>query len=273
MRRGEAALMQMATFRGLPRHLARRVAIYLYYTARPAGINPLSWLRARHEDRARAEIQAIPGLEPALLSMREKTRTTGCEWSDYLELYTTVRRLRPRAVLECGSGLSTCVIAWALRENGDAGSRPVFVSLEESDAYHAEVVHAFPDDLRPFVELLHRPRRERSYGGRLGCGYEDVPPHDYEFVFIDGPTLRSVPGGAKCFNADIVDIVRRAPGTVEALLDQRIGTLWTLEELMPGAAFRYDPVRKLTRIRADRHAVAAGLPAPVDLLTLSGGAA
>jgi hypothetical protein len=265
--------MQMATLRGLPRSVARRAAIYLYYTAQPAGINPLSWLRARHEERARVAVQAIPGLGPALAAMRDRTGTTGCDWSDYLELYTTVRRLRPRAVLECGSGLSTCVIAWALRENGGEGGRPVFVSLEESADYHAEIVRGLPDPLRPFVELLHRPRRERSYGGRLGCGYEDVPPHDYEFVFIDGPTLRRDARSPKCFNADIVDIVRRAPGTVEALLDQRIGTLWALEELMPGADFRYDPVRRLTRIRADGRALAASLPAPVDLLTLSGGAA
>jgi hypothetical protein len=82
---------------------------------------------------------------------------------------------------------------------------------------------------------------------------------DYRFVFIDGPTLRRQDGAPKCFNADILHVVARAEGPVEALLDQRIGTLWALRELMPGAKFRYDPVRKVTRIRAARAALAPGI--------------
>jgi hypothetical protein len=264
--------MQMATLRGLPRHAARRAAVYLYYTARPAGLNPLSWMRTRHAERARRDLQAVPGLGEALAAMREKTRTTGCEWSDYLELYTTVRRRRPRAVLECGSGMSTCVIAWALRENAGGAGVP-FVSLEENADYHREVVAAFPAELRPYAQLLHRARREAAYAGHLGCTYQDVPSHDYDFVFIDGPTLRREGGGPKCFNADILDVVARAPGEVEALLDQRIGTLWVLRELMPGAEFRYDPVRKLTRIRARRGGLAAGLFSPDVPPTPPGGSA
>jgi hypothetical protein len=254
--------MQMATLRGLPQQVARRAAVYFYYTARPARLNPLSWMRARQADRARRDLQAVPGLCEALAAMREKTRSTGCEWSDYFELYATVRRLRPRAVLECGSGMSTCVIAWALRENAGSGPGVPFVSLEENPDYHREAIAALPSDLQPYAQLLHRPRREAAYAGHLGCGYEDVPSHDYDFVFIDGPTLRRDGAGPKCFNADILDVVARARGQVEALLDQRIGTLWVLRELMPGAEFRYDPVRKLTRIRAGRGALAAGLLSP-----------
>jgi hypothetical protein len=44
---------------------------------------------------------------------------------------------------------------------------------------------------------------------------------------------------------------------IQGLIDQRIHTYWTLKKLIPKAKFRYNPIKKLTRItNAGKSAVA-----------------
>src|SRR3989344_9466942 len=40
------------------------------------------------------------------------------DYSKYYILYTIIRKLKPRYILECGSGITTIIIALALKENG-----------------------------------------------------------------------------------------------------------------------------------------------------------
>lgn len=80
--------------------------------------------------------------------------------------------------------------------------------------------------------------------------YQTFPDYPYDFVFIDGPTLRRGPSSQKCFNADFINIVARSGHNVAGLLDQRIGTLWAYRKLIPGAKIIYNPIKRLTRIRA-----------------------
>ena len=47
----------------------------------------------------------------------EKSVSTGCDYVDYLALYNHVRKHKPQYVLELGTGVSTVVLAYALREN------------------------------------------------------------------------------------------------------------------------------------------------------------
>src|SRR3546814_15369311 len=55
-------------------------------------------------------------------------------YSDYLTLYEQVRAHRPREILECGTGISTVVLAQALRENAaEIGQAPGRVTSMEDD--------------------------------------------------------------------------------------------------------------------------------------------
>ena len=71
-------------------------------------------------------------------------------------------------------------------------------------------------------------------------------------MFIDGPTERSGKNGKKCFNADFLNILARTEDPVHGMIDQRITTYWAFKKLMPTAKIRYDVIKKLTSIIADK---------------------
>ena len=50
--------------------------------------------------------------------------------------------------------------------------------------------------------------------------------------------------------ADFIDVFLASDRKVRGLLDQRIATYRTFKALIPGAAVRYNPIQKLTRIDA-----------------------
>lgn len=241
----------MATAEGLSSRLAARLRrlwtqaqVYFYYTGRPRLLNPISYLRRASERRALAQLKSREPLWRCLEELRRRSQSTGAQYADYWALYETITRERFHRVLECGSGLTTAVIALALKEVQRASGRPVLcVSMEEDTAYHRNIVAIFPDELRDVVDFRLSERIERPYGRRLGCCYRRIPEHPYEFMFIDGPTLRRGPGAPKCFNADLINVLASSRGPLLALIDQRVGTLWALKELLPGCEARYDVVR------------------------------
>jgi hypothetical protein len=230
---------------GIPQKLWQHAAVYAYYTARPRWVNPLDYGRriavARAERRLRAD---YPHLLP-VLSALTPTGSTGCSWIDYVELYEWIRRHRPRWVLECGSGVSTGVIAQALSDNGSGQ----LISMEESSHYAEAVQSRLPAALATRATVVHSPVVIRTYGAAKGVCYEAVPDHPYDFVFIDGP-VAGQHGQAKLFNSDFIHVVSRAVSPVAALLDQRITTLWAFGKMLPGAAIRYYPTRRFARIVA-----------------------
>ena len=250
----------------LPVRLLRHALVYGYYTARPHALNPIHYLRTARERHARDILQRLhPELLRHVRTMVGASDSVGCSYGDYLGLYRELLRAQPTHVLECGSGISSCVIACAVRAlQRRTGSAIRFVSVEESPFFHEQVKRIFPQELADAVELVQSDRVERRYGGHLGACYRDLPEAPYDFVYIDGPTLRRAPGAPKCFSADFLNVLLRAePGRlVRGLMDQRIGTYWVLKTLLPGATLRYDPIGQVVRIDgASRTALAPALTA------------
>ena len=231
----------------------KKAAIYFYYTGKPQNVNLIHYGRQYREVLARRQVQKQEKLWHYLTQLREASDSTGCEYSDYFELQRAIKTLRPRAILECGSGISTCVIACVLKEEFEqTGTRTPFVSIEENPYYYEQIVNIFPEELGRYVSFILSERAERLYGNLPGCYYKDVPDYPYDFVFIDGPTERATPKARKCFNADFVNIVAKSNEEVRGLLDQRITTYWALKKLMPRASIKYDVIKKLTYISAKK---------------------
>lgn len=229
-----------------------RLTNYAYFTARPRSINPIAWARRRYNREAESSIQAEARLWELLSEYLRRSQTTGCNYGDYWVLYRQVLQRRPHAILECGAGASTVVIAAALeRLEKETGHRAEFVSLEEYPSYFEHVRALLPESIRRYVRLERRDRVESGYelGAEtvLGCSYADVPKLAYDFVFVDGPTDRKDFKGPKCFNADLVNLVRSGQSPrVYGLIDQRIWTYRRLKRLLPEVRFTYHPVWQLT---------------------------
>lgn len=222
-------------------------AIYFFYTARPKFVNPIFWARRAWDAWGEYMLRTrTPDLHKLITSTAVKSSSTGCGYGDYWSLYDTLKRRKPTSVVECGAGISTVVIAYAMRENGRQGK---FVSLEQAQVYYDNIVSIFPPELSSYVEILLSESVEVQVGGALACRYAYQPIEPIDFMYVDGPSLRSQFDNKqlpKAINADILFAPRSKQ--FAAILDQRIGTMWKLKVLLADCNVRYNVMKRQTFI-------------------------
>lgn len=158
---------------------------------------------------------------------RERSHSLGFNkgykhYAKYMIFYWKIRRLRPRYVLECGSGCTTMVALAALKKNG-AGT---LVSLDESD-YYGGVVRKIAKDMNLESNLEHHivSTIDDVYKGVNGTRYTTVPEYGYDLIFIDGPQSK--------FNVDLdaFPILEKEP--VPVIIDCRRATVEALRNFWP----------------------------------------
>lgn len=182
--------------------------------------------------RAEAKLRAHAVLWDQLTRYARGTAVTGASYSDYWTLYEQVRRYRPREILECGTGISTVVLAQALRENASDGSPPGRVtSMEDSQEWLAAARDRIPPELADLIDLRHSPKVDGFYRVFRGVQYAEVPDRPYDFVFSDGPDRHSPVNGDKLFNLDLIQVVRRADHPVRAVVDNHYLTFYVLQKV------------------------------------------
>lgn len=206
-------------------------------------------VRRLFESRARRRLAAAPGLWPLLEAYRAETRSTGCQFVDYDALYRHVRRHRPREILECGTGVSTLVLAAALDENAGEGGAPGRVtSMEEDPGWFDMANRLLPERLRKYTDIRLSPTVEDGYALFRGMRYRDVPERPFEFVFVDGPGTRAHSDGTRTFDFDFLHVVRRSDTPVGGIVDGRLTTCYALQKVFGPDRVRFDVFRNLAVI-------------------------
>lgn len=192
------------------------------------GLNP--WrLHGDLSDRRRncAEAAAAYFQEPGrvgLLASVGRSISTGAEMSDYWMLHSYITTRRPRRVLECGSGVTSVIIAHALCEVATRcpASPPGHLwTMESIPEYYEDARALCPEELRAFVTYHLSPQVERCWRGRawVSC-YERLPESEFDFVWVDGPDLKTPYGKAP--NGDILFLADRIGGKrFDVLVDKR----------------------------------------------------
>jgi len=210
---------------------------------RAAGIARMTGKRSR---QAQVRLKAIEPLWSRMVDYARGSTVTGASYSDYLTLWEHVRCFRPREVLECGTGISTVVMAEALRTNeAEGGARGRVTSMEDDPAWHAEACARLPQALAPYVELMLSPKVDGHCKCFRGVQYLAVPDRAYDFVFSDGPERHSPVNGDKLFDLDLLQVVRRADRPVRAVVDDHFLTFYVLQAVFGADKARYSPSHKL----------------------------
>ena len=182
--------------------------------------------------QALKKLKAKTELYEIITSYKELSKSTGCSYSDYWTLYNTVRKNKPAEILECGTGVSTIVMAWALFENRQqANASGRITSMEDVDLWYKGAKNLIPDKLSPYIEIIHSPKVEYSHSIFRGVGYQDIPQRDYEFVFVDGPETTAPSDGTLAFDFDLINVVAKADQPVSAIVDKRATTCYVFQKL------------------------------------------
>tara|TARA_B100001123_G_scaffold428076_1_gene544467 strand:- start:674 stop:1468 length:795 start_codon:yes stop_codon:yes gene_type:complete len=202
---------------------------------------------------ARIYLKRHSELWKELVQYQKKTGSTGCNLTDYYVLYRRIRKLMPTEVLECGTGTSTLVIAHALMENEkETGRQGRVTSMEEEIEYADMAKKLLPDVYRDKVEIVFSPTIEDCYSMFRGIRYQDVPKREYDFVFVDGPKYVSPHDNHMNFDFDYLHILRNSNIPVDGLIDQRVSTVFVLQQLLGVDKIRYSPALGLCHVSAEK---------------------
>lgn len=200
-------------------------------------------LRKLAERRGRAFLTARADLWRALQEYLSQTRSTGCSVTDYWVLYREIIRLRPLEVLECGTGVSTLVIAHALADlERTTGRTGRVTSMEEHREWLDLAVRLLPPQYARFVDFRLSTTVEDRWSLFRGVRYADTPPRAYDFVFVDGPSYVSPEDGTPTFDFDFIHVLRSSERPVAGLIDKRVSTCFVLQQILGPSKVKYSPV-------------------------------
>lgn len=208
------------------------------------------WLIARAtaflERRAEAALRGHEELWGLIDRAAASNEVTGVSFGDYLTLYRFVREHRPREILECGTGLSTIVLAQALRENErDGFPRGRITSMEDVPHWYENARARFPAELAPYVDFVLSEKVDGVYKCFRGVRYAALPDREYDFVFSDGPERHSPVNGDKLFNLDLLEVVKRSTTPVRGIVDDHYLTAYVLQKVLGAENTRYSAISKL----------------------------
>jgi len=167
-----------------------------------------------------------------------------------------IRETRPRVIVELGSGVSTLIAAYCIKQNGQG----VIVSLEQ-DARYAEVTRKALADrgLHDVARVIHAPLREVPLNGRRWLWYDTdtISSLDsIDLLVVDGPLQEGQTGRMLRYPALPLLHTRLGPRAVVLLDDadredeRRVVDLW--KEEFPQLDRQYVPSEKGTVILKKR---------------------
>lgn len=104
-------------------------------------------------------------------------------------LVSIIEHTKPKQIIECGSGLSTVIMAYALQKNGSGR----VIALENNPRFANKTFHWLAEhDLRKWADIRHAPiTRVRNPWDKMDYPWYDVPDDlsskKFDFLLVDGP--------------------------------------------------------------------------------------
>ena len=113
---------------------------------------------------------------------------------DLHNLHSLIKKRKPKVVLEFGVGFSTLVIADALKKNTDNGYKGRLLTVDAEPFWLENTQQKLPDYLRKFVQFVCSDTEVGSYQGQLCHYFKLLPDIVPNFIYLDGPSPKSVKG-------------------------------------------------------------------------------
>ncbi len=147
------------------------------------------------------------------------------------ELNMLLERYRPSRILELGSGSSTAIFARYVMQD----DRRRLTSIDESEKWlsNARSLAGVAEEDRQFEWVVAKPVASES-GARLSIGY-GLQNGEFDFVFIDGPSLRINGIQRKdAVNDDVFRLLDTNPPSV-IVVDARYATMRAISQATTGS--------------------------------------
>ena len=180
----------------------------------------------------------------------KKTKSTGCGYIDYWYLYDYVRKNKPVEILECGTGVTTLIMATALLELEGEGHKVGRITSMDSHREYLDMSRdLLPEPLKKYVDFHCSDLMEDFFSIYRGIRYKDIPNREYDFVFIDGPDYKSSLDDMLTFDFDFLYLLQKTEHPIAGMVDKRVSTCYVMQQLLGTDRVKYDPVAHLGFIK------------------------
>ena len=180
---------------------------------------------------ARLYLRKNKDLHDLILEINKHSSSIGLSDFEYIRLFQMVRDVKPEYALECGTGKSTFIIAYAMSKNGNGRK---LVTMEESEEWaekqrellanifsHKKANVWFPGRTNDLVELVHSNTTIERHRIWAGSCYENIINYPYTFIMVDGPQLTD----ESFINVDLINILKKSNNPVSVWIDGRWSTV------------------------------------------------
>mgnify|MGYP001244088049 CR=1 FL=1 len=166
----------------------------------------------------------------------KKTKSTGIKYSTIWELINNLKKNKPNKVLELGSGLSTLIICHVMNKI-HIDNNYSFISMENNLDYLDMARELLPEKYKSKVRFCLSKVEIKFFMFFRGYSYIDIPPEDYDFIFVDGPDYNDKYGSSICI--DPILIGSKSFKKVRGTIDKRLTTIFAMQTLFKNNKLRY----------------------------------
>lgn len=187
----------------------------------------------------------LPGIREEMAEYALRSKSTGVKFTTLWRAVRLILRYKPEIILECGTGLSTIVLAAAIKKLREQSATYAgkIVSLESVDEWFAEAKKNLPDKYQDIVELVLGAREKYEFLFFRGYCHSNIPVYDYDFVFLDGPSYQDQHGGAFCADVFQAMTISSAP-KLRGVIDTRVSSVFVMQQVFGVGAARYYPIAR-----------------------------
>jgi hypothetical protein len=177
------------------------------------------------------------GLHTLLEKITECSDSTGLSNPGYAFLHYFIKKNQPQYLLECGTGISTHLIAKAMKDHcyDKYQGKIKLISLESEKKFFDEAMSIYPEEYRDYLEIRLSPVGYHQYAFLRGTIYKDIPMLPYNFVFVDGPYHQGM-----C-NMDFIRLLEKANDNhvMTAIIDGRKATVLGYQAILGKMSLKF----------------------------------
>ena len=194
--------------------------------------------------------RALPGIDREIADYSTKSNTTGTKFPTLWRAVRIILSEKPTHILECGTGLSTIVLTAAVKKlkSRDPAYDGHITSMESVEEWFDIATKNLPDKYSDVVDIVLGPREKYEFLFFRGYRHSNIPPKDYDFVFLDGPSYNDEYGSAFC--ADVFHVIETSSApVVRGVIDTRVSSVYVLQKVFGTSAVRYFPFARTSDFR------------------------
>ena len=201
----------------------------------------------------------INSLDKILNSYCAKSGSTGTKYPTLRLAVKQIQENKPDFILECGTGVSTIVIAECLHQlkQEDPAYSPLLISMESIDEWHSQAQAILPDKYKEFTSIILGKRELFQLHMFRGYCHSNIPRHDYDFVFLDGPNYKDERGIACCMDSIFVREEISNSKFLRGVIDTRVSSVYVHQQLYGTNSIKYSPLKRTSSFKLEK------LPSPL----------